>query len=115
MAEANWAILMRLPGEDGPQACDAGCARWGGRPHAHGHYDGLHNEATPFLTVYTYCSCGFLCGDPVQIDVRKRNPGKRMQEAGQVHFLAFMDHMREAHEIDIETDEDWIDRLSRLP
>jgi hypothetical protein len=109
-------LIMRRSSEnhaETPPDCDAKCARWGDRAHGHVCPDGLYDPG-PLLTLTTWCSCGYRIG-LLRYDVTKPLAAGLVEDFGLTTGRDFREHMLAAHDIDVETDEDWLRRLETAP
>lgn len=106
-------IIMRRPATNGPQPCDTACERWEGLPHPHLHFDGLYNEHASIVTLAAYCSCGFCCGEPQDVQKPAPHAGGRtefhlaVEAHGEKSMEAFIAHAAAAHGINVKTDGAW--------
>lgn len=111
-------ILLRSTPEnhaETPPECDAACwLRWYDMPHPHICPDGLMDK-TPFLTITTWCSCGFRLQGPLHLDARVDSFVEASEAAGTEAQRAFEEHARAVHSIDVTTDEEWQRRLAMGP
>jgi hypothetical protein len=100
---------------DTPPECDEACRRrWADMPHGHICPDGLL-DMTPFLTITTWCSCGFLLQGPLHLDARVDSFIEASEASGTEAQQAFVEHARAVHAIDVTTDEEWQRRLATGP
>ena len=114
-SEAMIGIVLRDVGTNGAFVpCDEVCGRWGGMAHAHLHFDGLNDPDSPYLTVYGYCSCGFLFDPPYTYDVQTAQTAEQTARAVGTAQTGFLGHLIREHGIDPTTDEEWQRRAALL-
>lgn len=93
--------------------CDERCRRWEGMPHMHVKTEGL-DDATPFLTVIVYCSCGFII-EEADYNADVRDDPRLAPAATPTQMDALLDHYRSAHDLDITTNEAWLKAWATPP
>jgi hypothetical protein len=110
-------LLRRTRANHGeaPPECDQICRlRWQDQPHPHLCTDGLMDD-TPYMTITTWCSCGFRLQGPLHLDAGRDSFTAAAEQALTIGPERFVAHAREAHGIDVTQDEDWQTRLTTWP
>lgn len=101
--------------DETPPACDEACwLRWYDMAHMHVCPDGI-NDPSPFMTITSWCSCGHRLTEPRRFDARDPRIGVDMEGEGNETLERFREHALEVHQIDIDTNEEWLRRLGDTP